>query len=341
MAGLARGQSGKTELHSFDTKTLTDQQFLTGSKDGESVRIAGELRLPPGNGRLPAVVLVHGSGGIGANVNQWAEELNKIGVATFVLDSFTGRGIVQTITNQAQLGNLAMIVDAYKALELLSKDARIDSSRIARMDFSKGGFVALYASLKRFQRMYGPTNVEFAAYIPFYAPCYPTFIDDNNVSDRPIRLFHGASDDYVPVAPCREYVARLRKAGKDVQLTEFAGAFHTFDNPLNLPVPSLPNAEVTYHCRREERPGGEIINLETGRPFTLNDSCVTRGATVGYDAKAREDAVKAIKDFLRSLWKLSQYHPILNAHQLSSRENSLSMETVRLNGSKRGIPRDR
>jgi hypothetical protein len=89
-------------------------------------------------------------------------------------------------------------------------------------------------------------------------------------------------------------------------LTEFAGAFHTFDNPFNLPVRSLPNAEVTYHCRREERPGGEIINLETGRPFTLNDSCVTRGATVGYDVKAREDAVKAIKDFLRSLWKLSQ-----------------------------------
>jgi dienelactone hydrolase len=302
---LAAQQAAKVEIHSFETVTLTDQQFLTGVKDSQPVRIGGELRLPPGNGRFPAVVLVHGSGGIGANVSQWAEELNKIGVAAFVLDSFTGRGIVQTVTNQAQLGNLGMIVDAYKALELLSGDARIDASRIALMGFSKGGFVALYASLKRFQRMHGPTNIEFAAYIPFYAPCYPTFIGDENVSDHPIRLFHGASDDYVPVQPCREYVARLRQNGKNVELTEFANAFHSFDNPLNLPIRKLPNAEITYHCRREERSGGEIVNLETDKPFTLTDSCVTRGATVGYDSQARTDAVNSVRDFLSSLWKLN------------------------------------
>ena len=43
--------------------------------------------------------------------------------------------------------------------------------------------------------MYAPKGVEFAAYIPFYAPCYMTFIGDEDVSDKPIRLFHGAADD--------------------------------------------------------------------------------------------------------------------------------------------------
>jgi hypothetical protein len=35
------------------------------------------------------------------------------------------------------------------------------------MGISKGGFLALYASLKRLQRVYGPKDLEFAAYIPF------------------------------------------------------------------------------------------------------------------------------------------------------------------------------
>jgi predicted esterase len=67
----------------------------------------------------------------------------------------------------------------------------IDPSRIAEMGFSKGGLVALYASLTRFQRVYGSKGLEFAAYIPFYAPCNTIYREDELVSDRPIRLFHG------------------------------------------------------------------------------------------------------------------------------------------------------
>jgi dienelactone hydrolase len=309
MGGLAAAQTAHTariEVHSFDTVTLTNKQFLTGAKDGKPARIGGELRLPPGTGRFPAVILVHGSDGVGANVDLWAQELNGIGVAAFLLDSFTGRGIVQTITDQSQLGFLAMIVDAYRALELLSNHPRIDAARIAVMGFSRGGFVALYSSMRRFQRLYGPANVEFAAYLPFYGPCGTRFIDDEQLSDRPIRIFHGAADDFVPVEPCQRYVERLRRAGKDVQLTVYPGARHAFDNPLFQPVRSLPDAEVSTRCRREERAGGEIINLDTGQPFSRSDACVTRGATVGYDPHGHAESVKAVKEFLKSTWKLSQ-----------------------------------
>jgi dienelactone hydrolase len=293
-------QTARIEIHSFESVTLTDKQFLTGVKDGIPARIGGELRLPPGTARVPAVILVHGSAGVGANVDRWARELNGICIAAFLLDCFTGRGIVQTVTDQSQLGNLCMIVDAYLALEQLSKHPRVDPSRIVLMGFSRGGSVALYASLSRFQRMHGPAGMEFAAYIPFYPQCNTAYHDDEQVSDRSIRLFHGTADNYVSVEPCRRYVERLRRAGKDVHLTEYAGAHHAFDNPLYSPAVSLPDAVTTCHCSREERPGGEIVNVETAKPFSWSDCCVKRGATVAYDAGATGDATKAVKSFLIS-----------------------------------------
>jgi dienelactone hydrolase len=93
-----------------------------------------------------------------------------------------------------------MMFDPYRVLELLAKHPRIDASRIALMGFSRGGQSALYAGMKRFQSMYAPAGLEFAAYLPFYAACNTTFVDDANVSRKPIRQFHGSADDYNPVA---------------------------------------------------------------------------------------------------------------------------------------------
>ena len=64
---LAAAQVVRIEVHTLKTMTLTDEQFLTGVKEGKPDVIAGELRIPrPGTDRLPAIVLVHGSGGVGA-----------------------------------------------------------------------------------------------------------------------------------------------------------------------------------------------------------------------------------------------------------------------------------
>src|SRR5258707_11499584 len=94
----------RTEVYPVQTVTLSTADFLLGKKDGKPTMIAGELRIPkPGTDRLPAVVLVHGSGGVGFNSGMWAGDLNKAGFATFVTDSFTGRGITNPTTDQSQL----------------------------------------------------------------------------------------------------------------------------------------------------------------------------------------------------------------------------------------------
>jgi len=302
-----RAQVARTEVHAISTLTMSDRQFLLGDRNGTPVSIGGVLRLPRlGTDRLPAVILVHGSGGVGGNVDRWSHELNGIGLATFVIDSFTARGIQSTSANQALLGRLNMILDAYRSLALLSAHPGIDPARIVLMGFSRGGQTTLYASLKRFERMHGPEGAAFAAYIPFYAPCFTTYLEDEDVSDKPIRLFHGMADDYVPVAPCRGYVERLRKAGKDVTLTEYPDAHHAFDNPVLKEGPQpAPQSQTTRRCTMKEVPGGVIINAVTQQPFTMEDPCVERGPHVGYNAAATMAATQAVKEFLRASLKLN------------------------------------
>lgn len=303
-AGVGRVEVARTEIISFQSVTLTDRQFLMGEENGKPVTLAGELRLPTlGYERLPVVILLHGSGGINGYVTDWEQDLNAIGVATFIIDSFTGRGINNTIFDQSQLGQLAMIVDAYRALALLAKHPRVDPARIAVMGFSKGGQAALYSSLKRFKHMHGPTNIEFAAYIVFYPICATTYRDDENVSDKPIRLFHGAADDWVPVAPCRAYVERLKAKDKDVQLTEYTGAYHLFDwKALHTPV-KFEKAASLRQCQLAEAEDGVVINAKTGEPFTRADPCVQYGVTLAYNEKASNEARKTVREFVTTVLK--------------------------------------
>ena len=299
-------QTARIEILPIRTLTLTDEQFLNGAGDGEPVTIAGELRLPrPWTDRMPAVVLLHGSGGLGPAHDRWAQELLGLGVATFLVDSFSARGIVSTSADQAQLGRLAMIVDAYRALELLAQHARIDPARIALMGFSRGGQAVLYAGVRRFQRMHGPKELEFAAYIPFYPPCNTTFSLDGEVTDKAIRIHHGLADDYVPVAPCRTYVSRLKADGKtNVELIEYPGAHHAFDNPGLKELVRAERAQSTRNCVLQEDAKGRVINVKTGEPFDYKDTCVQLGPHLAYNPEAHAAAVKSVKELLRATFRL-------------------------------------
>jgi len=300
--GLA--EVGRIELHTFQSETLTDAEFLTGKKDASPVTIAGELRFPRIKmQRFPVVILVHGSGGVSGYVDDWAHELNAMGVAVFILDSFTGRGLYKVNNDQSKLGRLTMIVDAYRALDLLAQHKHIDAARIALMGFSRGGQVTLYASLKRFQQLHGSiSGHEFAAYIPFYPSCITRYKDDENIASRPVRIFHGSADNYNPVAPCRIYVEQLRKNGKDVVLLEYANAHHVFDyKKLTKPV-ILAKAQTTRACELQETMDGTIVNTQSGKPFIYSDPCVEHGPIVAFNQDAYDKAKQTLHDFISTIF---------------------------------------
>lgn len=296
----SQAQIARVQVHPLATQTLTTAELLTGKTEGKPETIAGELRIPrPGNDRLPAVILMHGGTGSGGIVDDWSQHLNSLGVATFVLDSFTGRGM-----KWPNVTPMARIVDAYRALELLARNPRIDPDRIAIMGFSHGGSAALYSGMKRFARTYGSTDGRtFAAHIVFYPACYISWLEREDITDKPVRIFQGSADDQLPVAACREYVTKLRAAGKDVVLTEYAGAHHAFDG-RSLKVPVRDEKAVSFvRCRLEEGPDGQILNSNTRQPYTTSDACRDRGRTLAYHAQAHSESIKAVTEFVAATLK--------------------------------------
>jgi len=242
---------------------------------------------------------------MGPNIEAWARELNAMGVSTFALDGFTGRGLTSVNMDQALLGRLAFTLDAYRILDILAKHPRVDPARIAVMGFSRGGQGVLFASLKRFHQMWNKSGADFAAYIPFYPDCMTSYMSDTDVVDRPIRIFHGTPDDYNPVAACKKYVERLRAAGRDVALTEYPNAQHGFDNPLGPAAPFMvKGAQTVRACQIAEEPKGVLINAVSKEPFTYKDPCVQRDPHVNHDAEATRAARIAVKEVLRATFKL-------------------------------------
>jgi dienelactone hydrolase len=299
--------ASRVEIYAIPSLTLSDQQFLSGDASAaKPVTVAGEFRIAQGSGRLPVVVMMHGSSGVSPTTEAWVHQFNAMGISTFVIDGFSGRGLTTVSTNQALLGRLNFILDIYRSLDILAKHPRVDPDRIVLMGFSRGGQAALYASLDRFNKLWNKSGIQLAGYIPFYPDCSTTYLTDTEVADRPIRIFHGMADDYDPVASCKAYVARLKEAKRDVVLTEYPDSQHGFDAGLlgidNVTVSA--DAQTARHCQIREGEGGVLMNADTNSPFSYKDACIELNPHVGGNPATAEQARKAVSDFLQALFKL-------------------------------------
>ncbi|TCA57258.1 hypothetical protein E0H71_03955 [Rhizobium leguminosarum bv. viciae] len=306
-AGEVRPKFPADETLTVPSLTLTDEQFLQGNTaNGVAVTLTGQLRFPSWNEHLPAVILLHGSNGAANSTPavRWGEFLNRMGIATFRLDSFGGRGIDQVETDQSRLSSLAQFYDTYRAVDVLAAHPRIDPSRIAVMGFSRGGSAALYTSLRRFQALHGSAKARIAAHLSFYPACNIHFVDELDIADAPVREFHGAADDTTLAVACLDYITRLNAAGKDAVMSEYPGAHHGFDNPDARLVSVAQSAQSSRNCQCREE-DGRILNDETGKPFTFNDACVQLGSTVGYDKAATEAAQATVRTFLTGVFRLN------------------------------------
>jgi len=300
MSAAQAQQFWPTEEISVSSHTFTDEQFLAGNaSDGTAISLTAVLvRRPEAEGPRPVVVLLHGTDGPMSNaVSAWRLALSTLGYSVIRLDSYTGRGLTQASTDQSSVSQFAQIYDAYRLVEALANNPHVDPRRVVLMGFSRGATAALYASLARFNEMYGPQAGAIVGHIPFYAGCNFELKDDQRTNGAPIHAFHGGADDWTSAQTCRAYIDSLASNGADASITIYPEAYHAFDSPIPPFLLAVRDAQSSFGCMRVEAEG-VLLNRETGKPFTYSDACVTTDPHVKSDPAAFALAQEAVAAFL-------------------------------------------
>jgi dienelactone hydrolase len=305
VSSLADGRQGRIE---FVSATPSGPTELVRRTYAEGTTVGGTLTLPQGGASaMPAMVIAHGSGGIlPGREDAWAARLNALGVATFVVDSFTPRGLASTARDQSRLSTMANLADALAALGLLATHPRIDPRRIGVMGFSRGGQVALYSALEPLRRGMVKGDLRFAAHVALYPSCSIPY-RARDVSGAPILMLLGGADDYTPAASCRDYAAWFAGKGVPIRLIEYDGAHHDFDIPD--PPRHLSAVQSARGCKAEvEVESGTVRRLDTGEALREPTAiaayfrgCMQRGATMGGDPAALARAERDVATFLHGV----------------------------------------
>lgn len=262
---------------------------------GAPVAISGDLQFPSGAGPFPAVVLAHGCAGPHNAEAGWAPVLREWGYATFVLDSFRGRGLAEVCTNPRALTGTQRIPDVYGALRILATHPRIDARRVALMGFSHGGILTLGASTDWAKETYAPAGEPaFRAFLAFYPYCNTVYPERERIS-APLRIHSGARDDWTPAEPCVRLVQALKASGQDAVITVYPDAHHSFDN-LGRAHLYLPNVVSGAECHLR------MQSIVGPLPSTRDAlACVRRGATIAWSPEATEAARGSVRTELAEL----------------------------------------
>jgi dienelactone hydrolase len=293
----ASAQFVRQEVLGFASTNATTKQTLLGEK-APPVLLGCHLRLAKAGPKQPVVMLMHGAGGVGAHdsgILEWSRVFNEAGYSTCTVDSNSGRGQRVLADGQKDFPYINRLQDAFAALAMLAGHPLVDPENIFIMGFSAGTSSVIYSNVERFQKMYG--NAKFAAHISVYGVCGTSYRGDE-ATLSPLLIVHGTDEDWVPVAPCREYAARLKKAGRPVEMVEYRDAYHGFDSPGAGTVRKLEQVSTSTGCRQKEADDGVLLNVETGKPLGAEDACIVKGVTFGYNPVATKKAHEDVLAFL-------------------------------------------
>jgi dienelactone hydrolase len=311
---LAAGETGRIAFASSNRAATYMDLFKHRAKFDET--IVGDLIIPANaDAKAPAMIVMHSSGGINPGTLAWVAFFNQMGVATFMVDSFTPRGIQSTATDQSLLSYPATVTDGLKALELLATHPRIDSKRIGVIGFSRGGIAALNSSFERIRSSVIAGDLKFALHISFYGGC----IQYAKSTGSPILFLAGDNDDYFSVERCQSNIDLLKGKGANVKFVVYPGVRHGFDVPARLDNRGnqrgqmyLANGQTWKNCDIEmdidtltSQIKGTAEKASLLELVEYNKSCMTRGISVGPDASATEKSRAEVRAFVSNNFGLS------------------------------------
>ena len=121
------------------------KDIITSLDRQKTQQVEGLLNLPKGKGPFPLVLGVAGSLDWSKHHLEYLEMYRSMGIATFEVQSFSSRNVTSTVGSQTEVTTAMMILDAYRAFEILADDPRNDKERVAITGWSLGGGVALFS----------------------------------------------------------------------------------------------------------------------------------------------------------------------------------------------------
>jgi dienelactone hydrolase len=179
-------------------------------------------------GKRPGVLVVHEWLGLNDHAKKRAEMLAELGYVAFACDMY-GKGVRAAgpqdgpkLSAPFKADRKLMRARAAAGLDVLRKNSKVDSSKLAAIGFCFGGTTAL--ELAR-------DGTDLAGVVGFHAGLGTPLPAEPGRVKAKVLVCHGADDPHVPQPEVQAFEAEMRKAGADWELNAYGNAVHSFTNP--------------------------------------------------------------------------------------------------------------
>jgi dipeptidyl aminopeptidase/acylaminoacyl peptidase len=264
--------SGFTAISS---SVVDGMEQIEVSYPSDSLTVRGFLFLPPGSGRLPAVLFNHGGvSGVNEDMKRRGRDLARLGYVTFA-PTYRGEGGSEGLVEVAA----GEVNDVLAAAEILARHPRVDGTRMAVTGSSHGGLVSVLAAARapgRFRCVVSACGVldvvNWYRYLvekgfdvgdSLSVAVYGHGPEDRPEAFRirratlvapqlrgPILIQQGEKDRIVPVEQTRLFDQALRDAGHpgaELKIYPLLGhAFWLWDDPHRHTPEEIAQAEIAW-----------------------------------------------------------------------------------------------
>jgi dienelactone hydrolase len=289
LAHAAEATAERVSFESFDVDPETGHPVTISALYFRPVTPANNA-----SGKTPAVVALHGCGGMYSEAlarrdrltlrhQAMADLLVAEGYAVLFPDSFNPRGrreICSLKLSEQRITQDNRRLDVLAALEFLRTRSDVDHSRVALLGWSHGGSAVLAAMNRRhpvvaqFLAAETPADRFFRTAIAFYPGCYESvYTRFGYAPSSSVTIFIGASDDWTPANRCVLLGEKMAEIKEPLHVRIYPDTYHGFD---------APNMFAPLHL---DFPNG----VHPGQ-----------GVTIAPNAAAREDAYMRMKEQLRA-----------------------------------------
>ena len=174
--------------------------------------------------------------------------LLKMGIAVMYLDNFSGRSVINTYANQQHATHWSTYIDAFMALEHLSKDPKINIKKVGISGYSRGGMISLMISEKRLRDAIVSEDLYFAAAQPRSPDCWSIgmFRNPQPIKETKTWMVLGGKDDYTLAKNCIIQGEKIKANGGDIEITVKKGWGHGFLGNWKASYQEEP--QTFYNC---------------------------------------------------------------------------------------------